>query len=85
MGASPKLPGNCNFSNAQVVSEMCPMSLIGSLFWKNGCYYDRIINWIADLFYHTVSGCMTAQVAHEYNYQQVAGSKQGKNPRIFLR
>jgi hypothetical protein len=29
----------------------------------------RLINNIADLFYHCVSGCMTAQTAHEVNYQ----------------
>jgi len=35
-----------------------------------------IINWIADLVYHTVSGCMTAQTAYEYDYQQKNGGKQ---------
>jgi len=29
----------------------------------------RIIDRIADIFYHTITGCMTAQVAHEMNYQ----------------
>jgi len=29
----------------------------------------NLINNIADLFYHTVSGCMTAQVAYEIDYQ----------------
>mmetsp|Transcript_1148 Transcript_1148/g.1870 ORF Transcript_1148/g.1870 Transcript_1148/m.1870 type:complete len:215 (-) Transcript_1148:130-774(-) len=29
----------------------------------------RLMNLIADIFYHTISGCMTAQVAHEQNYQ----------------
>jgi hypothetical protein len=29
----------------------------------------RMLNLIADCFYHMVSGCMTAQVAHEQNYQ----------------
>jgi hypothetical protein len=35
-----------------------------------------IIDLIADLVYHTVSGCMTAQVAMEIDYQQ----KEGKFP-----
>eukprot|EP01041_Mallomonas_annulata_P008654 gene8654-17857_t len=30
---------------------------------------SQCINCIADLFYHTLSGCMTAQIAHEMNYQ----------------
>jgi len=29
----------------------------------------RIVNNIADLFYHAVSGCMTAQVSFEMDYQ----------------
>jgi hypothetical protein len=29
----------------------------------------EIIGWIADLVYHTTSGCMTAQVAYEVDYQ----------------
>ena len=29
----------------------------------------EIVNRIADLVYHTVSGCMTAQVAYELDYQ----------------
>ena len=35
----------------------------------------RIIDVIADLMYHTVSGCMTAQVAHELNFQLSKGGK----------
>ena len=31
--------------------------------------FAEIINRIADLVYHTVSGCMTAQVAYEVDYQ----------------
>jgi hypothetical protein len=30
----------------------------------------RIIDLIAEITYHTISGCMTAQVAHEINYQE---------------
>lgn len=33
----------------------------------------EIVNRIADLVYHTVSGCMTAQVAVEINYQDKFG------------
>eukprot|EP01040_Poterioochromonas_malhamensis_P000427 gene427-460_t len=33
----------------------------------------RIIDWIANLFYHCVSGCMTAQVAYEMDYQTTRG------------
>ena len=37
----------------------------------------RIIDLIADIIFHTVSGCMTAQVAYEMKYQeqQNAGQK----------
>jgi hypothetical protein len=31
---------------------------------------SQIINLIADLVYHSVSGCMTAQVAYEIDYQE---------------
>jgi hypothetical protein len=37
--------------------------------------FDRIIDHIADLMYHCVSGCMTAQVAHEVNYQNANPTK----------
>lgn len=33
------------------------------------CVYSRLLSLIADCFYHMVSGCMTAQVAHEQDYQ----------------
>mmetsp|Transcript_11115 Transcript_11115/g.24691 ORF Transcript_11115/g.24691 Transcript_11115/m.24691 type:complete len:221 (+) Transcript_11115:148-810(+) len=33
----------------------------------------QLINLIADVFYHTVSGCMTAQVAYEIDYQLSTG------------
>eukprot|EP00600_Ochromonadales_sp_CCMP1393_P008868 CAMPEP_0174958086 /NCGR_PEP_ID=MMETSP0004_2-20121128/2432_1 /TAXON_ID=420556 /ORGANISM="Ochromonas sp., Strain CCMP1393" /LENGTH=169 /DNA_ID=CAMNT_0016206267 /DNA_START=205 /DNA_END=714 /DNA_ORIENTATION=+ len=38
---------------------------------------SNIINLIADLFYHCMSGCMTAQVAYEVDYQE--GLKGNKN------
>lgn len=37
----------------------------------------RIINCIADLVYACISGCMTAQVAHEQNYQDSLGNAEG--------
>ncbi len=40
----------------------------------------RIIDLIAEITYHTISGCMTAQVAHEINYQEAqikAGQAEG--------
>jgi len=37
----------------------------------------HIIDWIANIFYHCVSGCMTAQVAHEQNYQDANGGGAG--------
>jgi len=37
----------------------------------------RLIDHIADLFYHIISGCMTAQVAHEVNYQDSVGNQGG--------
>lgn len=43
----------------QVLACICSiLALIDGTFSE----IARIINWIADLFYHTVSGCMTAQV-----------------------
>ncbi len=38
-----------------------------------------IIDWIADLVYHTVSGCMTAQVAVEINHQLSQGNEGAHN------
>eukprot|EP01031_Cornospumella_fuschlensis_P031791 gene31791-38430_t len=37
----------------------------------------NIIDMIANIFYHCVSGCMTAQVAHEVNYQTANGPGAG--------
>jgi hypothetical protein len=44
----------------------------------NGAFQQlaNIIDLIAELFYHTISGCMTAQVAHELNYQLLNRMKQ---------
>lgn len=37
----------------------------------------NIIDMIADCFFHCLSGCMTAQVAHEMNYQIANGTANG--------
>lgn len=39
-----------------------------------------IVDRIADIFYHCVSGCMTAQVAHEMNYQLATKGPSTENP-----
>lgn len=36
----------------------------------------RILDIISDVVFHTVSGCMTAQVAHELDYREVNGMKE---------
>ena len=41
-----------------------------AIFYPDARDLANIIDIIAELTYHTVSGCMTAQVAHEINYQQ---------------
>lgn len=38
----------------------------------------KIINYLADIFYHCVSGCMTAQVAWEVDYQNSVGNFDGQ-------
>jgi len=40
-----------------------------AIFYKDAQDLATIIDIIAEITYHTVSGCMTAQVAHEINYQ----------------
>eukprot|EP00286_Rhodomonas_abbreviata_P024298 CAMPEP_0181311936 /NCGR_PEP_ID=MMETSP1101-20121128/13420_1 /TAXON_ID=46948 /ORGANISM="Rhodomonas abbreviata, Strain Caron Lab Isolate" /LENGTH=219 /DNA_ID=CAMNT_0023418735 /DNA_START=77 /DNA_END=736 /DNA_ORIENTATION=- len=42
----------------------------------------RILSLIADLFYHTVSGCMTAQVAYEVDYQEQLRPKDNINVHV---
>ena len=44
-----------------------------ALFDENLRELSQIVNTIADLVYHTVSGCMTAQVAYEIDYQSTGG------------
>lgn len=39
----------------------------------------RLVSCIADLVYALVSGCMTAQVAHEQNYQDQISGNNGAN------
>lgn len=45
---------------------------------------SNLINWIADLFYHTVSGCMTAQVSHEIDYQNSVGNSDGAAQQVII-
>jgi hypothetical protein len=40
---------------------------------------SNILHLISDVFYHTISGCMTAQVAHELNHQYGTGSPKAAN------
>eukprot|EP01035_Chromulina_nebulosa_P017858 gene17858-23471_t len=51
----------------QMLSCIC---FIASLIDPSLRDLAQIINNIADLFYHCVSGCMTAQVAYEIDYQK---------------
>jgi hypothetical protein len=50
----------------QVLSCFCDLLAI---FSRDLRQCARIVDWIADLVYHSVSGCMTAQVANELDYQ----------------
>ncbi len=46
----------------------CIVDII-AIFYDDARALAQIIDLIADFIYHSVSGCMTAQVAHELNYQ----------------
>lgn len=46
----------------------CMFNLIGVLV-KEAREIARVIDFIADVVYHVVSGCMTAQVSVEVDYQ----------------
>ena len=50
----------------QILSCVCD---ILAIFEQNLRNLAQIIDRIADLFYHMLSGCMTAQVAYELKYQ----------------
>jgi len=50
-----------------------------AIFYPEARDLANIIDIIADLTYHTVSGCMTAQVAHEINYQLEHASNAAAN------
>mmetsp|Transcript_39063 Transcript_39063/g.28883 ORF Transcript_39063/g.28883 Transcript_39063/m.28883 type:complete len:226 (+) Transcript_39063:53-730(+) len=50
----------------QMLSCLCD---ILALFNGNFRQIARIVDHIADLFYHTISGCMTAQTSFEVDYQ----------------
>lgn len=51
----------------QVLSCICN---IAAIFINEIRDLARIIDWIAELCYHCVSGCMTAQTANEVDYQK---------------
>lgn len=51
----------------------CICSILGT-FISGFRELATIVDIIADIFYHCVSGCMTAQVAHEVNYQKKMGN-----------
>jgi len=44
----------------------------------------QIIDRIADIFYHTITGCMTAQVSHEMNYQNSLPLNASQNNPIAI-
>jgi hypothetical protein len=46
-----------------------------AIFDDNLRQVARILDLISDIMYHTVSGCMTAQVAYELNFQHGKGGK----------
>lgn len=50
----------------QILSCLCDiLAIIDGSFRE----IARIVDHIADLFYHAISGCMTAQTAFEMDYQ----------------
>lgn len=51
----------------QAVACICD---IAALFDSNLRHASRIADLIADVIFHTVSGCMTAQVIHELNLRE---------------
>jgi hypothetical protein len=51
----------------QVLSCICD---IAAIFDRNLQHVANLIDWISDVFYHSISGCMTAQVVHELNHRQ---------------
>ena len=57
------------FSNClQYLSCICwVLAFINDIFYQAA----RIIDFIADLVFHTVAGCMSAQVAYEMKYQKI--------------
>lgn len=56
----------------QLLACFCDiLAMIDESFRALAFFFDHL----ADLVYHTVSGCMTAQVAHELNFQKTQGNK----------
>eukprot|EP01039_Chlorochromonas_danica_P003890 gene3890-4250_t len=56
----------------QILSCICN---IIAIFVQDIRECARIIDRIADIFYHCVSGCFTAQVAYEVDYQNSIGNR----------
>jgi len=54
-----------------------------AIFYKDAQDLATIIDIIAEITYHTVSGCMTAQVAHEINYQNAQASAANTHQQAF--
>ena len=63
----------------QILACVCD---ILAIFDESFRAISQLIDRIADLFYHMLSGCMTAQVAHELNYQYKAGNMNGKQAPV---
>jgi hypothetical protein len=63
----------------QILSCLCD---ILAIIDRNFRELARLVDRIADLFYHAISGCMTAQTAFEMDYQNtlIANGNFNANP-----
>ncbi len=62
----------------QVLACVCDLLALAD---RNLRKLSNVIDHLADTVYHTISGCMTAQVAHELNQRRLWGDKgQGYRP-----
>jgi hypothetical protein len=59
----------------QILACVCQ---VAAIFVPDLREVARIIDTIADIFYHCVSGCMTVQVSHEMDYQNTVNGGQGQ-------
>ena len=68
---SVRQPHDCFGNCLQGLACICwVLSLINDVFYQ----LARIIDFIADVVFHTIAGCMSAQVAYEIKYQAAHGS-----------